>query len=486
MNAKSGRNQRFRDSIHGFIWLTPTEEKLVDHPRFQRLRNIHQLSSGFLVYPGATHTRFEHSLGVMELATQAFQCLKTNSEDKLNTLIGKDNVDFCEQALRVAALLHDIGHTPFSHVGEDICDIHHEDITYDIVSNDLKSIIEENGEGLHECVLGILRDGNTQSPIEQLCKQIIKGQLDVDRIDYLTRDSRYTGVKYGNIDIQRIISALGIMSGTSPVPEIIIYPSGVHAVEGLILSRHFMYAQVYFNKHVAKLDSCLKKYMEHFYKSRNITDGEKPVNKMSVIDFDDYDVLNQMRNENDKNAKLWSDRFLSRAKEFKCYLESSDYVDKHELNFINKTISQLKKIEGIELIEVPEKKDRIHKYRRYKVGQISLVCRKCESPMQVGSEKAYLIRGLSCSTCHEKEAFAEPEDFFEGVDQLNVVLDKETEYAKPITQISTILGKIPVEYKVHRIYASGDEKLILENIRKMIKQEEAGELRIRVNQYESH
>jgi uncharacterized protein len=199
----------FRDPIHGFIHLSRKELKLVESKAFRRLRNIRQLALTYLVYPGAMHTRFEHSLGVMELATRAFEALQKKSGELLQNDLKKIGITV-EQAnslLRATALLHDLGHLPFSHGGEDVLPknpngerIKHEHVSIAIIKHELSDLLKKEfySEIVEHVVLLLKAD---QVPPELLVlKRLISGQFDADRMDYLSRDSLHCGVGYESSD----------------------------------------------------------------------------------------------------------------------------------------------------------------------------------------------------------------------------------------------------------------------------------------------
>lgn len=207
-----------RDSIHGDLHLNDFELEILDTVEMQRLRRIKQLGFTNLIYPGANHTRFEHSIGTLFLA------------DKLAKRLGFDSE--IQQLLRICGLLHDIGHAPFSHVTERALKHNHETVTKQIIKD--SSITDKLSQKFDpELVMNIV-DGKTSYG------KIISGDLDVDRMDYLKRDSYYTGVAYGVIDTERLIYSL-----TYDNNELLLSNKGVQAAESTLLARYFMYPTVY-------------------------------------------------------------------------------------------------------------------------------------------------------------------------------------------------------------------------------------------------
>ena len=231
-----------RDPIHGFIHRDLKEKKIVDSKVFQRLRRLKQLAMASLVYPGAVHTRFDHSLGAFHVARQASTKLLPNSSAD-------------QELVRLAALLHDIGHGPFSHVSEPIlkefCKIELDLKKYQIHEIISSRIILENSE-----LLQILGENQCQEIVsllegklgDSLLKDIISGPLDVDKQDYLLRDSYFCGVQYGVYDPNRLLDALTVHQAADDERYLAISGGGVNSVEQFVLAKYYMSAQVYFHK----------------------------------------------------------------------------------------------------------------------------------------------------------------------------------------------------------------------------------------------
>ncbi len=258
-----------RDPIHVFVRLDSYEREILNSRPFQRLRHIHQLALTYLVYPAATHKRFEHSLGVMELAGRVFDVMTRNASDQvkdaLPELKNDDALRYWRRVLRMAALCHDIGHLPFSHAAEKQLlpqDWDHERLTCGIIaSGDMQEIWHRITPPLrHEDVVKLavgpqhaktLDGKNLQfSDWETLLSEIIVGDaFGVDRMDYLLRDSHHVGVAYGRFDHYRLVDTLRILpvpSGSSET-ALGIEEGGIQSAEALMLARYFMYSQVYFH-----------------------------------------------------------------------------------------------------------------------------------------------------------------------------------------------------------------------------------------------
>lgn len=230
------------DPVYGFITI-PYEIifDLMEHPWFQRLRRINQLGLTQLVYPGAIHTRFHHVLGALHLMTKALDTL----EQKGIKITNEEKEATC-----IAILLHDIGHGPFSHVLENtiLPGIHHETI-----SLELMNLLNKEFDGRLDLAIEIFTDKYPKKYLHQL----ISSQLDMDRLDYLTRDSFYTGVSEGVVGIDRIISMLAVKDN-----ELVVEEKGIYSIEKFIIARRLMYWQVYLHKTTLSADQLITNIMK--------------------------------------------------------------------------------------------------------------------------------------------------------------------------------------------------------------------------------
>lgn len=257
----------FSDPVHGFISVPKgLVMDLIQTPEVQRLRRIRQLGVGHLVFPGAEHTRFGHALGAMALMQDA---LKSLSEK--GTPISQDEYT----AALAAALLHDVGHGPYSHTLEHqlIADFHHEDM-----SRVLLVELNERFGGALDLALQIF-DGTYARPFFH---QLVASQLDMDRLDYLRRDSFYTGVAEGEVGVQRLIKTMRVvpLAGREDA-HVVIEAKGIYAVENFLISRRLMYWQVYLHKTVLAGDQLLRaafrRVRHHFENGRtDLADGCSP------------------------------------------------------------------------------------------------------------------------------------------------------------------------------------------------------------------
>jgi HD superfamily phosphohydrolase len=230
------------DPVYGFITINdPLIYKIISHPWFQRLRRINQMAMSYLVYPGAVHSRLHHALGAYHLMHNALYELRTK---------GIEITEMEEQAAKIAILLHDIGHGPFSHALESLLveDLEHETLSL-LIMNELN---EELGGALTTAI-EIFQ--NTYP--KKFLHQLVSGQLDVDRMDYLTRDSFFSGVIEGMIGYDRIIKMLTVHEG-----ELMVEEKGIYSIEEFLVSRRLMYWQVYQHKTVLSAEMTLVKILE--------------------------------------------------------------------------------------------------------------------------------------------------------------------------------------------------------------------------------
>jgi len=252
------------DPIHGFINISeyPVIEELVESKYFQRLRRLAQLGMTSAVYPNATHTRFAHCLGVMQVFLILFDSITRREEGEITDKKEKRMIG------AVAALLHDLGHGPFSHASEGILDkkfgkFEHEKMTAEIISKTEVADILKKHSIEPQSVCDLLQ--HQVSRDWRLISQLISSQLDADRLDYLVRDSYFTGVNYGKIDIHRIANTLQIWHGKDKDPfndTAIISSKGIGAIEDYILGRYLMYQGVYFHK----LSRCMEFLLANVFK----------------------------------------------------------------------------------------------------------------------------------------------------------------------------------------------------------------------------
>lgn len=257
-----------RDPLWNTIRLDPTALRLIDTPQFQRLRHIRQLGLAYLVYPGATHTRFDHALGVYHLARWALSLLGERGE--------LDGVDPVECTLMpYAALLHDVGHYPFSHALEELdgewVSGHHESHTARFLdAPPVAEVLESIAPGAAGRIEGLIRAASA-SPLQGL----VSGSLDLDKIEYLRRDARFCGVPYGEVDVDRLLNALTLLPDpdTGQV-EVGIHEKGLSALESMLFSKYQMFRNVYWHHAVRAATALYKRLVQEAVDGGVITRDE--------------------------------------------------------------------------------------------------------------------------------------------------------------------------------------------------------------------
>src|SRR6201988_678745 len=312
----------YRDPVHNIIRLrTDTAEgelmiKLIDSAEFQRLRRIKQLGLGLYTYQGAEHSRFTHSLGAFHLMTRGLDRL-----GERHSISAEDRV-----AVRAAALLHDVGHGSFSHVMEKVLNFHHEQWTIQVIQSELTevgSLLRSFSPDLPDRVASVIA-GKFQPPA---LGQLVSSQLDVDRMDYLLRDSLMTGAKYGIYDLEWIINALAIDEAAD---RIYVQARGIYAVEEYLQARYYMFRQVYFHRTLRSAEAVLRSIIrralalldegkelwyaagtafEKILRRETLTSHEH----MQVDDSDFVFHIKQWQNSSDVILSDLSRRFVSRS-----------------------------------------------------------------------------------------------------------------------------------------------------------------------------
>lgn len=317
-----------RDPIHGYVYIGEDEKEIIDTPIFQRLRRIRQLSGAHITYPGAQHTRFDHSIGAMHLAKLAAKRLATNMDIKPQYI----------EEIKIAALLHDIGHGPFSHLFEEVLaerrNISHEDITKRVIQEtEIKDILRKHG--YQPDIIPNLAIGLSQNrPLYM--NELVSGVLSVDTMDYLPRDSYFTGVEYGQVDIHRIINSFNIIND-----HLALNQAALYAFEALLISRYEMFRSVYFHRTVRAAEIMLVRAIILADEELNITDTANLSRYLSLTDETTLDTLLNLNlkgqsdlGEAKKIAVDYRDRRL-----IKCVFEK--FVQRRD-SFMKKIFSQRK------------------------------------------------------------------------------------------------------------------------------------------------
>lgn len=341
-----------RDPIHVFIKLDSQERQVLDSQPVQRLRHINQLALTYLLYPGATHKRFEHSLGVMELASRIFDVvthpehLSDNIRDLFPQINDLDKCKYWRRVLRMAALCHDIGHLPFSHASEDelLPNVwNHEKITRELIFSDqMQPIWDDLEPPLKPEHIVKLALGKKEAPDLEftdweimLAEIIIGDAFGADRMDYLLRDSFHTGVAYGKFDHFRLIDTLRILpppaSGKegeiSNEPSLGVESGGMHSAEALLLARYFMFSQVYFHPIRRIYDIHLKDFLLDW-----LEQGEFSTEPDKFLLFTDAEITSALRraaSDASQPGNKHAERIIKR-KHFKVvYERNSDDIKKN-------------------------------------------------------------------------------------------------------------------------------------------------------------
>lgn len=308
---KKERTQVFRDPLYGYIHVEyDFITKLIDTSIFQRLRRIKQLSGVNMVFHGAEHSRFTHSLGVYELAYRFLSLPEIN-----NNLNNREKLLFL-----TSALLHDIGHGPYSHAFEYTFLVSHEKMTAKLILNhpEITNILDEIDKDFKVDISNIILKKSKFKLIEQL----ISSQLDIDRLDYLERDAHFTGAAYGHIDLDRLMRVLLIKN-----KKVVFKASGIHAIENYLVARYHMYWQVYYHPKARAYEVILEKiYLrvkELLKNNFKFTQDVRALKKMledpediySFLDIDDFymnGLIAQFKNSEDYILKTLSNDFLNR------------------------------------------------------------------------------------------------------------------------------------------------------------------------------
>ena len=315
----------FRDPIHGFIPIYPHERQIIDTFEFQRMRRIHQLGLTYYLFHGAEHSRFGHSLGVMHLAGRAVGILIDKNWDLIQgTMKWEESEkpiqrDKLVSLARLAGLLHDIGHSPFSHTGETQLfpeGVRHEQHSAAIIKGSrIGEIIDDFGRDsgiTKELVADVV---NSQSAMpEGFVQELISSPWDVDKMDYLLRDSHYCGVQYGTFDINRLLNTLAL---DNEDPDgglrLGIEEGGLHALEGFVLARYFMFTQVYFHQVRRAFDLILTEFIAELLLEYSPTGRYPgPDDWESYLKWDDHFVLTQAANRRDDIQKNLAWRIIDR------------------------------------------------------------------------------------------------------------------------------------------------------------------------------
>ncbi|UQZ90397.1 phosphohydrolase [Deltaproteobacteria bacterium Smac51] len=321
---------RMRDPIYGFIPLTQLEMDIIDTPIFQRLRRVHQLALTKYVYPSAEHSRFVHSIGVMHCASLIYEGIFNH----------KDTVAYMEpnekklQTLRLAALLHDIGHLPFSHAAEEQLlppGFGHEDLSGYIITehNQISDSIKKYG-----CDPKLVAMLLTKMPTYdfKLEHDIISGNLDADRADYLLRDSRMCGVCYGEYDFARFLHMFAAIMDTNRHYKLFVGESDLWQAESLLIARYHYNLQVPYHRTRSGFDIALRQFIKSVDNEVGFieTDGNfiKSMDFDKFINYDDYSIMEKAKT----SSNCWAD-YILRKNHLRVLLDTTSHIDNSAENF---------------------------------------------------------------------------------------------------------------------------------------------------------
>ena len=339
---KDRTRTHIRCPIHGFVSLEDWQREVVEQPAWQRLRRIRQTGMAELTYPSMNHSRFEHSLGVFAMATRLFHSVLDNSRDRIASAfrLNQDDFDRMERIVQAAALLHDVGHAPLSHVSEPLLAsgssgevLHHETYSAAISRRKFADVI-----GAHPSnrAFGITADevaefllGESLDPASRFWRGILVGQIDADRMDYLARDSLHAGVAYGRFDAQRVALTIMAVEDENADLAIGVDEGGWHAAEGLILARYFVFTQIYFHRTTAIFEHHMREALRKMlpggcYPPPYGTDLDR------FLDWDDWRVFGILSGMNGGAAERIRRR-RSHAEAY-CTTETPDAAELHLLH----------------------------------------------------------------------------------------------------------------------------------------------------------
>jgi HD superfamily phosphohydrolase len=352
--TKLYKEYKIRDPIYGFIRLDNHEMEIVNSRYFQRLRRIKQLSLTDMVYPGATHTRFEHSLGTMQMASDMFDCIVRKERNLQRLFLRKEHTDRLRKIVRIAALLHDIGHAPFSHSSEDLMPIssgciryNHEHYSISIIKLLFRDLIENHPHAINlgikaEDVTSLLGDSTVPSKgTSVIWKELISSQFDADRADYLLRDSLHTGVNYGLFDRNRLINCVTIGESAEASCFLAIEEGGWHIAESIVLARYQMFSQVYYHPVRRAFDYHLGQAIKQVLRDRKFKDGllPKPTSERNLVKYlslDDWEINNALKhNKCGKHGKMILDRMP-----YKCKKEWDNELSDEEMSEVERAKKQ--------------------------------------------------------------------------------------------------------------------------------------------------
>jgi hypothetical protein len=358
-----------REPVHQTVPFSEVEKTVIDHPIFQRMRQVRQLGLSFLVYPGATHDRFSHMLGAMHVAGRVWDNISLTSGKLLGSFYAKKDLAYFRSILRLAALLHDVGHAPFSHVSEQLMPkfgeletprkwyekwepgrpAEHEDYSVMMIAalgrdknvpiglemaQDIASLIHH---GVKPSSRWAKAYGGKKGNIHRFLSSLISGEIDVDRMDYLLRDAHYTGVAYGVYDVDHLIRNLGVtLQGKDLI--LTIDSTAVRAFEDFLLARYHMFLQVYHHKTTNSFDYFLKQA----FAQKEVT-VHVPGTVAGYLDLRDSTFTEALFEAAQDPKNHWSRRFVYRRPAKRLFVSSGDNpASRLELRKVQKLLDAAK------------------------------------------------------------------------------------------------------------------------------------------------
>ncbi|MFT4761798.1 MAG: HD superfamily phosphohydrolase [Paraglaciecola sp.] len=399
----------FNDPVYGFVTIPyPIVFDLIEHPFYQRLRRIKQLGLTHYVYPGALHTRFHHAIGACHLMTEAIEVLR-----------GK-GVEILEEeavAASIAILLHDVGHSPFSHTLEhSLINVHHEELSLLFMEK-----LNQEFDGQLTLAIQIFRDGHPKRFLHQL----ISGQLDMDRMDYLNRDSFFTGVHEGVIGYNRIIKMLAVKDDCLVVEE-----KGIYSIEKFLIARRLMYWQVYLHKTVLAAEQMLVQTLARakmlaskgvkleasenliYFLYKNVTTEDFENNQAELLErfaqLDDFDIISALKNwmnHDDFTLSFLSKSIINRRL-FKIWIQDTPF-DKKQIKELRQSVEKhfnISKKEAKYLVFNGKETNRAYNIAKdeikilFKNGEVKPWSKSTDMGLKVGEVKKYYLcfpKGMS-------------------------------------------------------------------------------------------
>ena len=365
-----------RDPIHDYIRVDDLEAAVLQSRPVQRLRSVRQLGLANLVFPGAEHSRFGHVLGAMHLAGRMYDALAEKAPD----LLENDPRSPQRRVVRLAALLHDIGHAPFSHSSEELFEggIDHEEMTARLLRlPEMEALLGRDKDVGIEAIARLLAgEGNDT---ERLLSQVVSGELDADKMDYLLRDSHYCGVRYGSYDLGRLLETiLPLQDPASNSWGIGIEEGGVHAFEALVLARYYMFTQVYFNVTGKALELHLNEWLER-------SGVRWPASAEDFLAHDDLSIWSAMRSADDPHARAILDR-----EHFVLAFQTKEHLNEEERARFTLVLDQVRrKIGSAELLASNSAKD------PHRLDESAVLVRDVDGDLRPMQHVSHFIRHLT-------------------------------------------------------------------------------------------